>query len=108
MLRDPVSELPGRADFQAALRREVAALDERDQPLALVLTNPDDFTVVFKMSEPSTVVERYVIRNEAIVDTATYGEWSDKVQALVDEGFDNESDEWNALQQEFNNSALKS
>lgn len=62
----------------------------------------DDFTVVFTMSEPSTVVERYVIRNEAIVDTATYGEWSDKVQALVDDGFDNESDEWNALQQEFN------
>jgi len=62
----------------------------------------DDFTVVFKMSEPSSVVERYVIRNEAIVDRATYGEWSDKVQALVDEGKDKNSDEWNALLQEFN------
>ena len=56
----------------------------------------------FNMSEPSTVVERYVIRNEAIVDRATFGEWSDKVQALVDEGLDKDSDEWNALLQEFN------
>jgi len=62
----------------------------------------DDYTVVFHMSQPSTVVERYVIRNEAIVDRATYGEWADKLQALVDQGLDNESDEWNALFQEFN------
>jgi peptide/nickel transport system substrate-binding protein len=62
----------------------------------------DDHTVVFNMGEPSTVVERYVIRNEHIVDRATFGEWSDKVQALVGEGLDNESDEWNALLQEFN------
>lgn len=61
----------------------------------------DDHTVVFHMSEPSTVVERYVIRNEYIVDRATYGEWSDKVQALVDAGKDKDSDEWNALLQEF-------
>ena len=62
----------------------------------------DDYTVVFTMSEPSTVVERYVVRNEAIVDRATYGEWSEKVQALVDEGKDKDSDEWNTLLQEFN------
>jgi len=66
------------------------------------VTAKDDYTVVFKMSEPSSVVERYVIRNEYIVDRATYGEWSDKVQALVDAGKDNTSDEWNALLQEFN------
>lgn len=47
------------------------------------VTAKDDYTVVFKMSDPSTVVERYVIRNEAIVDRATYGEWSDKVQDLL-------------------------
>ncbi|MBN1872726.1 MAG: ABC transporter substrate-binding protein [Anaerolineae bacterium] len=62
----------------------------------------DDFTVVFKMSEPSTVVERYVIRNEHIVDRATYGEWSDKVQALVDDGVASDAEEWNTLLQEFN------
>ena len=66
------------------------------------VTAKDDYTVVFKMSEPSSVVERYVIRNEAIVDRATYGEWSDKLQALVDEGKDSDSDEWNALLQDFN------
>ncbi len=62
----------------------------------------DDYTVVFRMAEPSTVVERYVVRNEHIVDRATYGEWADRLQALIDEGLDNESDEWNALLQEFN------
>ena len=62
----------------------------------------DDYTVVFKMSEPSTVVERYVVRNEYIVDRATYGEWADKVQALVDDGKEKDSDEWNTLLQEFN------
>jgi peptide/nickel transport system substrate-binding protein len=62
----------------------------------------DDYTVVFHMAEPSTVVERYVIRVEYIVDRATYGEWSDKLQALVDQGLDKDSDEWNALLQEFN------
>ncbi|MBN1249046.1 MAG: peptide ABC transporter substrate-binding protein [Anaerolineae bacterium] len=66
------------------------------------VTAQDDYTVVFQMSEPSTVVERYVIRNEQIVDRATYGEWSDRVQELVDQGLDDESDEWNALLQEFN------
>ncbi len=66
------------------------------------VTAKDDFTVVFKMSQPSTVVERYVIRNEAIVDRATYGEWSKKVQDLVDAGKDSSSEEWNALLQEFN------
>ena len=62
----------------------------------------DDYTVVFYMSEPSTVVERYVIRNEYIADRATYGEWAQKVQDLVDAGADPDSEEWNALLQEFN------
>jgi peptide/nickel transport system substrate-binding protein len=62
----------------------------------------DDHTVVFHMAEPSTVVERYVIRNEYIVDRATYGEWADKAQELVDAGLDVDSDEWNDLLQEFN------
>jgi len=62
----------------------------------------DDHTVVFHMAEPSTVVERYVIRNEYIVDRATFGEWADRLQELVDQGLDTDSDEWNALLQEFN------
>ncbi len=64
------------------------------------VTAKDDYTVVFQMSEPSTVVEWYAIK-EPIVDRVR-PEWSDKVQALVDEGLDNTTDEWNALLQEFN------
>ncbi len=44
--RDPVTELPGRADFQAALRREVGSAAGGGQPLALLLANPDDFQTV--------------------------------------------------------------
>jgi peptide/nickel transport system substrate-binding protein len=54
------------------------------------------------MAEPSTVVERYVIRVAPIVDRATYGEWSDRLQELVDQGLADDSDEWSALLQEFN------
>jgi peptide/nickel transport system substrate-binding protein len=62
----------------------------------------DDYTVEFIMSEPSTVVERYVVRNEWIVDRATYGEWAYRLEELVNEGYDQDSDEWNNLLQEFN------
>jgi peptide/nickel transport system substrate-binding protein len=65
----------------------------------------DDHTVNFVMSNPSTVVERYVIRGYArpvILSTSLFGEWSERVQALVDAGMDSESDEWQALLQEFN------
>ncbi len=62
----------------------------------------DEHTVIFHMSDPSAVVERYVIRNEHIVDRATYGEWASKIQDLVDQGLDSDSDEWKALLQEFN------
>ncbi len=46
VLRDPVTELPGRADFQAALRREVASALDAGRPLALLFANPDDFSLV--------------------------------------------------------------
>jgi len=65
----------------------------------------DDHTVNFYMSTPSTVVERYVIRgypNPHIVSTSVFGEWSDKLQALVDKGLDKDSEEWQTLLKEFN------
>ncbi len=62
----------------------------------------DDYTIVFYMSDPNSTIERYVIRNEYIVDRATYGEWAERTQELVDAGLDQDSDEWNALLQEFN------
>lgn len=65
----------------------------------------DDHTVNFYMSTPSTVVERYVIRGYPtphIVSTSVFGEWSDRLQALVDAGKDKDSEEWQALLKEFN------
>ncbi len=61
----------------------------------------DATTVVFTMSDPSTVVLRYILK-EYIVDKATYGDWSAKVQALVDKGATTDSDEWKTLLQDFN------
>lgn len=61
----------------------------------------DPATVVFFMSDPSTVVLRYILK-EYIVDKATYGEWSTKVQALVDKGAKSDSEEWKTLLQDFN------
>ncbi len=46
VLHDPVTELPGRSDFQATLRREAGAALDGDRSLTLVLTNPDDFSLV--------------------------------------------------------------
>lgn len=46
VLHDPVTELPGRADFQATLRREAETALGGGRPLALLLTNPDDFSLV--------------------------------------------------------------
>jgi len=65
---------------------------------------PDDYTVNFYMARPSTVVERYVIRGyplPLIVSHSVFGEWADKVQALVDKGLTPDADEWKALRKEF-------
>jgi peptide/nickel transport system substrate-binding protein len=65
----------------------------------------DDHTINFIMSTPSTVVERYVIRGmfqPFILSTSLFGEWSDRVQALVAAGLDHGSQEWQTLLQEFN------
>ena len=64
----------------------------------------DDYTVKFYMSTPSTVVERYIIRGyptPLIVSTSVFGEWSDRLQELVDKGLDKDSEEWKALLKEF-------
>jgi diguanylate cyclase (GGDEF)-like protein len=46
VLVDPVTGLPGRADFQVSLDRALAqAVRERD-PLAVLLVNPDDFGAI--------------------------------------------------------------
>ncbi len=46
LLKDPVSHLPGRMEFQAHLRQMLAAAKQKRQPLGLALINPDDFGLI--------------------------------------------------------------
>lgn len=46
---------------------------------------PDDYTVNFVMSEPSTVVQRYVLRTST-QSAAIYGEWAEEADALFADG----------------------
>jgi len=61
---------------------------------------PDDTTVVFHMSTPSTVVQRYVLKAEIYSDS-TYGDWAQKAQALFSSGKDLSSDEGKKLNDDF-------
>ncbi len=46
VLRDPVSLLPGRMEFEVFLNRALAAACDSGQPLGVLLINPDDFVMV--------------------------------------------------------------
>ncbi len=59
----------------------------------------DKYTVQFRMKVPSTVVERYVVR-ERIRAASTYGEFAKRVEELLAAGKGPDSDEWKALQKE--------
>lgn len=61
---------------------------------------PDDHTVVFTMSTPSTVVVRYVLR-ERIRAHSVYGDFARRVKELVAQGVSTDSDAWNNLRVEF-------
>ena len=67
----------------------------------------DDYTVQFHMAVPSTVVQRYVLK-ERIRPASTYGEFGKKVADLLAAGKTSDSDEWKALQQEVTNFRPKS
>ncbi len=45
-LQDPVSQLPGRKEFETFLKRALAAGKANGQPLAVLLINADDFVMV--------------------------------------------------------------
>ena len=45
-LQDPVSQLPGRKEFDTFLTRALVAANSNMQPLGLLLINPDDFVMV--------------------------------------------------------------
>ena len=59
-----------------------------------------DSGVVFHMNKPSSVVERYVIRENMRSD-ATFGEWSKKVQDIFTSGKTTDSNEFKQLNQDF-------
>jgi peptide/nickel transport system substrate-binding protein len=61
---------------------------------------PDELTVVLTMKKPSTVVERYALR-QAIHSDATYGPWAARAKELFESGKDLESPEGKKLNQEF-------
>ncbi|MEQ4204641.1 ABC transporter substrate-binding protein [Actinopolymorpha sp. B9G3] len=61
---------------------------------------PDDHTVVLTMRKPSTVVERYVLRQRLHSD-ATYGEWARKAEQLFADGKDLDTPEGKKLNEEF-------
>ena len=61
-----------------------------------------DTEVSFSVKTPTSLIIRQVLR-KPMVDYATYGEFADKLQALIDEGKTEESEEWTALSEEFNN-----
>jgi peptide/nickel transport system substrate-binding protein len=60
----------------------------------------DEQTVVFTLSNPSTVFERYALRKQIFSD-ATYGEWATKAQALFNAGKDLDSPEGSQLNKDF-------
>ncbi|WP_020575702.1 ABC transporter substrate-binding protein [Actinopolymorpha alba] len=60
----------------------------------------DDQTVVFTMKKPSTVIERYAIR-QGIFSDAMYGEFAKRAQALFGAGKDLDSPEGKKLNEEL-------
>jgi peptide/nickel transport system substrate-binding protein len=60
----------------------------------------DEYNLTFKMKDPSTVVERLVLR-ERIRANSVYGEWSKKAQDLFDSGADPESKEFRDVVTKF-------
>ena len=63
---------------------------------------PDDYTVNFHMNQPSTVVQRYVLRTNTASD-AVYGPWAKRAQDLFNGGKTISDPEGKQLLQEFSN-----
>jgi len=60
-----------------------------------------DYELNFYMSRPSTVVERYVIR-QSPGPSSVYGEWAQKARDVFAAGLTNEDAEWKQLVEQFN------
>lgn len=62
----------------------------------------DDQTFIVHMSVPSTVVERYVIRNMVPVSSAVYGDWAQQARDIFGEGKTIDDPEGAQLLDQFN------
>lgn len=65
------------------------------------VTADDDYNLTFHMSTPSTVVERYVVR-QSPRPASVYGEWSDRAAELFESGKTIDDPEGKQLLDEFN------
>lgn len=61
----------------------------------------DDYTVNFYMREPSTVVERYVVRTAIRPSSVFYGEWAQKARDLFDTDASGDDEDWKQLLEQF-------
>lgn len=59
-----------------------------------------DYVVEFEVKTPTTLLLRYVLR-KPMVDYLTYGTYAEQVQALLDAGKGEESEEWKSLANDF-------
>jgi len=59
-----------------------------------------DYEVTFNVKTPTPLILRYVLR-KPMVDYKTYGEYADKLQAIIDAGKDATSTEWKDLMTKF-------
>jgi len=57
---------------------------------------PDEQTFVLSLNQPSTVIERYILRSN-IISTSVYGEWADRAAKLHADGKDMSSPEGEKL-----------
>jgi peptide/nickel transport system substrate-binding protein len=66
------------------------------------IDTPDDTTVSFHMNRPSSVAERFIMRERMRGNVAQFGDFAKRTQDLVAQGATAESDEWKKLRQEMN------
>jgi peptide/nickel transport system substrate-binding protein len=64
-------------------------------------TASDELTTVFHMSKPSTIVERYILRQLNVLSDVQYGDWARKAQDLFNRGGNLDSDEGKKLNTDF-------
>ena len=61
----------------------------------------DDFTIEFSISNPTTMLHRYILR-KPIVDYLTYGSFADRADEIFSAGLGTDSAEYNELVSQFN------